>query len=84
MKHLKWIAFFALLICGHLPACLAKDEPFTNLVAKKGVLDLRDMNSFGRQVSLNGEWTFHWQKLLTETDKELAPLYISYPSICNT
>jgi hypothetical protein len=84
MKHLRWIIFFALLICGHLPACLAKDEPLTDASAKKGVLDLRTLNLNGQPVNLNGEWRFYWRQLLWPGDSTFrTPDYVSYPSLWN-
>ena len=84
MKHLRWIVLFALLICGHLPACLAKDEPLTNVSAKKGVLDLRTLNLNGKPVNLDGEWQFYWRQLLWPGDSiTRTPDYVSYPSLWN-
>lgn len=84
MKHLKWIAFFALLICGHLPACLAKDEPLTGVAAKKGVLDLRTVDLNGKPVNLDGEWQFYWRQLLWPGDSLVrTPDYVPYPSLWN-
>lgn len=84
MKHLRWIVFFALLICGHLPACLAKDEPLTNVAAKRGVLDLRTLNLNGKPVNLDGEWQFYWRQLLWPGDSiTRTPDYVSYPSLWN-
>jgi signal transduction histidine kinase/ActR/RegA family two-component response regulator len=84
MKHLRWIVLFALLNCGHLPACLAKDAPFTDVSAKKGVLDLRTVNLNGKPVDLDGEWQFYWRQLLWPGDSiTRTPDYVSYPSLWN-
>jgi signal transduction histidine kinase/ActR/RegA family two-component response regulator len=83
MKHLRLTTLLLLLIGSLSYFGFRYSDPPVTRMAKNGVLDLRDLNAFEHQVSLNGQWGFHWQELLTETGKETAPLYISYPSIWN-
>lgn len=85
MKYLlRRIVFFALLVCGLLPACLAKDEPLARVAAKNGVLDLRTINLDGKPVSLNGEWQFYWRQLIWPGDSttRIADL-VNYPTLWN-
>ncbi|WP_207511201.1 response regulator [Longitalea luteola] len=84
MKHARWFFLTALLLCGCLPFCLAKDKPLTEVVARKGVLDLRSVNLQDRSISLSGEWQFYWRRLLQPGDALSAtPDYVNYPSLWN-
>jgi signal transduction histidine kinase/ActR/RegA family two-component response regulator len=84
MKHFRWIILIALFLGGRLPACLAKDEPLTEITAQKGILDLRSVNVYKQSVPLNGEWKFYWRQLLWPGDTAVkTPDYVTYPSLWN-
>src|ERR1700754_1264595 len=58
--------------------CLAQDGQ--NPVARKGILDLRKANLFSKPLSLNGEWGFYWNRLLSpDSLSAVAPAYVPYP-----
>ncbi len=50
-------------------------------IAQKGVIDLRKENFFDKQLTLNGEWGFFWNQLLTpgQPFPGLAPAYVPFP-----
>lgn len=51
------------------------------VMAGKGILDLRKCNLWGRSVSLEGEWGFFWKELLTPDSMRPAPVFVSYPML---
>ena len=58
--------------------CLAQDSQAP--VAKNGILDLRKVNLFSKPLSLNGEWGFYWNRLLSpDSLSAVAPAYVPYP-----
>ena len=58
--------------------CLAQDGQAP--VAQKGILDLRKANLFSKPLSLNGEWGFYWNRLLSpDSLSAVAPTYVPYP-----
>src|SRR5687768_16232420 len=83
MKQLRLVTLLLVLIGTFGYFGFQYSQPPLAGMAKKGVLDLRNLESFEQQVSLGGEWEFHWQRLLTEAHKDLSPVYTSYPSIWN-
>src|SRR5688572_30639164 len=84
MKQLRLTVSLLVLIVilGYLGYQYA-DPPVIKM-AKKGVIDLRDQQSFDNKISLNGEWAFYWKQLITGKDTGLKPpVYINYPRIWN-
>ncbi|HMI61080.1 MAG TPA: hypothetical protein VK518_09235, partial [Puia sp.] len=58
--------------------CLAQDGQAP--LAKNGILDLRKANLFSKPLSLNGEWGFYWNRLLSpDSLSAVAPAYVPYP-----
>ncbi|WP_051416680.1 7TM diverse intracellular signaling domain-containing protein [Asinibacterium sp. OR53] len=54
-------------------------------VARKGIIDLRQMDLNKKIIPLNGEWAMYWKQLLTPTDTpSVLPAYISLPSLWRT
>ncbi|GAB4240833.1 MAG: hypothetical protein Tsb0034_17470 [Ekhidna sp.] len=52
--------------------------------AKKGVLDLSNVDLNGKSVTLNGEWEFYWQKLaLPDSVDYLEKDYYEFPVLWN-
>jgi signal transduction histidine kinase len=49
--------------------------------ARQGVIDLRQQDLFANPVSLDGQWLFFWNQLLSPADSGTAPHLISYPSL---
>jgi len=75
-KRLPIITVLTLLAIGL--SCFAEGEG--SPVAKRGVLDLRKVNLFARQVSISGEWGFYWDRLLPPDSLFSAtPAYIPFP-----
>ncbi|MGI6339447.1 MAG: ATP-binding protein [Bacteroidales bacterium] len=63
LRHFKWYLLI-LLIASSSTTSLGRD-----LVAEKGVLDLREYKSDGEFiVRLDGEWEFYWNKMLHPYD----------------
>jgi signal transduction histidine kinase/CheY-like chemotaxis protein len=59
-------------------------DPPVIKTASKGLIDLRDQQSFDNMISLNGEWAFYWRKFISETDTaQPVSAYIKYPTIWN-
>jgi len=56
---------------------------FAQPFSKDGILDLRQHDLFGDPVSLNGEWQFYWDQLLSPGDKGQNPHLIGFPSLWN-
>ncbi|HEX6432031.1 MAG TPA: ATP-binding protein [Niastella sp.] len=84
MKHFIWFVLAALFICGCLPDCLAKDEPLTQVTARKGILDLRSVNLNDQSIPLSGAFKFYWRRLLQPGDSTTTtPDYVAYPSLWN-
>jgi len=50
-------------------------------LARKGLLDIRYNNLSANPVSLNGEWTFYWKRLLEPGDSLPNPSYKTYPEL---
>jgi signal transduction histidine kinase/CheY-like chemotaxis protein len=84
MKQFIWIILSALFIGGCLPDCKAKDEPLTEITARKGILDLRSVNLNDESIPLRGEFQFYWRRLLQPGDALAGtPDYVTYPSLWN-
>jgi signal transduction histidine kinase len=81
MKYFRWIIVVTLFISVALPACLAKDQPYSTETVRQGILDLRTVNLNDQAVRLNGEWGFYWNKLLKPGDAISSPVFINYPSL---
>jgi signal transduction histidine kinase/ActR/RegA family two-component response regulator len=79
--HLRW-RLVVVLVCFALHNCLANEGPVPDIKAHGGVLDLRQTDLNNQLPPLNGEWGFHWQRLLSPTDTiQRAPAYVQVPSL---
>ena len=59
-------------------------QPEVVKLAEKGMVDLRAVNAFSKPISLNGEWGFHWNKLLrTFPAPGDSTTYSYFPSLWN-
>jgi hypothetical protein len=75
-RNLSKIAGIALLVALCF-SCFADGQP---PVARTGILDLRNQDLFGRSVSLDGEWGFFWNRLLSpDSLSSAAPDYVPFP-----
>src|SRR5258707_13558124 len=69
---------FLFLVMALSLTCLAQDDQAP--VAQKGILDLRKADLFSKQLSINGEWGFYWNRLLSpDSLSAVAPAYVPYP-----
>jgi len=78
-NRLSKIIVLVLLMASHL-LCLGEDGA---PVAQKGILDLRKSNLFSKTLSLNGEWGFYWNRLLSPDSLPAVTAYASYPVLWN-
>ena len=75
-SNLSKIAGVALLVALCF-SCFADGQ---TPVARTGILDLRNEDLFGRSVSLDGEWGFFWNHLLSpDSLSSAAPDYVPFP-----
>ncbi len=54
--------------------------------ARKGVLDLREVQFTGSKISLNGEWEFYWEQLIEPggfSGENLNPDFFKFPGLWN-
>src|SRR5260221_607709 len=70
--------FFLTLVMALCLTCLAKGGQTP--IAQRGLLDLRKADLFSKQLSINGEWGFYWNRLLSpDSLSAVAPAYVPYP-----
>ncbi|PWU02724.1 MAG: ATPase [Bacteroidetes bacterium] len=79
----KWlIAIFVVLISGMLVFGIRNAPNIPSAKAVRGVIDLRNEKNFDDAISLNGEWSFHWQEfLLSEDSNNSNKVYRDFPSL---
>lgn len=81
---LNWFFAFLLIISAITPAMAGGDSP--RIAASKGILDCRDWD-FAKDyiLSLNGEWEFYWNELLSPLDlkvrQHFSKKYVQFPSL---
>jgi len=63
----------------------AGDDPIPT--AKEGIIDLRHVNLFGKSFTINGEWSFYWDRLLAPDSLSgpaaPKPGYVPFPVLWN-
>jgi signal transduction histidine kinase len=61
---------------------MARIEPTPE--AQRGVIDLRQENLFGKSFTINGEWGFYWNRLLSpDSLSSPDPVYVPFPRLWN-
>ncbi len=80
LRHAPWLV--GLCVLGY--ALIASGIPHaTQPRATRGVLDLRDVELWQRDVPLNGEWAWTWQ-YLRRPGEGLGPVeYVAFPQLWN-
>ena len=64
--------------------CLVGSMPIFSQTAKKGILDLSEINLKDNMVTLNGEWEFYWGELALPDEIEgLEKDYYEFPRLWN-
>ena len=73
------------IITVWLTLCLSSHtKGETPPLAQRGIIDLRNANLFGKSLSLNGEWAFYWNHLLSPDSLSSAnPDYVPFPVLWN-
>lgn len=57
-------------------------NPVVPGMARRGVLDLRTTTLSDKTITLGGEWSMYWNRLLTPTDTpDTAAIYTSFPNL---
>jgi signal transduction histidine kinase len=59
--------------------CFSENQPDHTTLAKKGILDLREIDFNEQTINLDGEWKFFWDNLLQPDDPEPYFEYKSFP-----
>ena len=79
----KWlIVFFVILISGMLFFCIKNAPVISSARAQRGIVDLRKEKSFNESISLNGQWSFHWNQLIFSEDSNASKIvYQEYPKL---
>lgn len=76
--------FFAVLITACCLIYVSCRNISTDLnVAKKGVIDLRQVNLAESSVMLNGDWEFYYNRLLSPSDTIVNKSYNTFPKLWN-
>lgn len=72
---------FLFILCILSLSCAAEEgQP----VARKGVLDLRNVDLFNKALNTNGEWAFYWDHLAApDSLSGLTPDYEPFPVLWN-
>jgi len=72
----------SLCLLGYaLGACEA--TPARQPQARRGIIDLRNVELSQREVRLNGEWAWAWQQLLQPDESLGAGEYVAFPQLWN-
>jgi len=80
MNHLVRALACMLIFYGSILHSLGQDAN-TIITAKKGILDLRNINLSKAPISLNGEWRFFWNQLIEPFNLPAASQFVNYPSL---
>ena len=76
------LILFLILLSGKLIATEKNNEE--KPLAEKGVIDLRSVDLQKTTISLNGEWGFYWNKLLTPSSSGFEnPEYVPFVRLWN-
>ena len=68
------------LVGAMAATCFAGGGPDPDPVAQKGLLDLRKVNLNDKPLTLNGEWGFFWDQLLSpDSLPSVVPDYVPFP-----
>ena len=85
MKKLCYVLLISIILsfCLALSGCSASTESKTSAGASRGTLDLTDWDFENDGIiSLDGQWEFYWDKLLSDNDIMTATpdLYVEVPN----
>ena len=80
-RILPKIVSFTLVMMAVCMTGFAYEEP--GPAAQKGILDLRSLNLSDKAVTLDGEWGFFWQRIISPQNLNAAgtPAYVPCPAL---
>src|SRR5687768_13212307 len=82
MNHLARLVCLVLLMAGiTMPVIAQKAAPSPKVI--NGVIDLRQVNLDENSITLDGEWSFWWKKLLAPDQLNTTHSYAQFPSLWN-